>query len=341
MKILAKLALTDCKSVAILLAVLFSAPPAPAQFLERLRNPLVPVQLKHPPGLGLNIERVAFGPATGNCADMLVDEITERLIQGRIEVLNRQNVQEILREQRFSVSDSVDPTSALQLGKILGAKAFIYIKVQRCTADQQALVSGSFYVSKTRAFVRGSVQTVDLATGRTFVARAFNFEPFREKKSSEGQPEFPSKQELIDEALKMAAIEASHLFVPWVETRELYFFNDNECGLKQAHTFLKSGDLEGALKQSEQNLAACKSGQVAEKKNTLAHAYYNVGLLYMIQGRYQEALEHLNESRAGAGQIATDAILDCRRSELLAAEMKRVDERTAAVKPPPLVKPPR
>ena len=47
---------------------------AHAQFWDRLTNPKVTVRMTHPPGLGLTVARVAFGPAKGDCSDELAVE---------------------------------------------------------------------------------------------------------------------------------------------------------------------------------------------------------------------------------------------------------------------------
>ncbi|MBI1789990.1 MAG: SHOCT domain-containing protein [Acidobacteria bacterium] len=324
--------ITPTAAAAVLAAVSLNG-----QILDKLTKPKVAISLRHPPGLGLNVKRIAFGPASGECSDQLIDMITSQLVSGGMEVVDRQNLQTILAEQHFSLSSAVDRNSAIQLGRILGPTALVLVKVARCATDQNRLYETQknnngtvtrVNISRTRAFVRGSLQTVDLTTGQIFAAQTLDYSPTRENRSAEGLPEFPSDLDVKDEALRSAASQAVQMFVPWSEQKQLYFYNDKECNLKTAFELLKAGDVASTLRQSSENLETCKAS--GSKQNNLAHAYYNLGLMFMITGDYQNARANLGEAaRLRGGDIVAQTMAECQRSEALAAQMKRVEQRTA------------
>ncbi len=327
-------------AAAIALSVCFGAFLASAQFMDKLTKPKVPVPLRHPPGLGLNVKRIAFGQSSGECADQIVDLLTESLVRSGIDVIDRQHLQAILDEHKFQVSMYLDSSTALQLGRILGPTAFIFVKAQRCTSEQQPLrevqraedgSSRYLYISRTRAFVRGSVQTVDLTTGRVFSAQMLEASPVRDNRSYSGQPEFPAGVQLIDDSLRALAEQARRMYVPWTETKEVYFYNDGDCGLKQAYELLKAGSVDAALARSEANLVACRE-QPKIKQSTLSHALYNAGVMEMLARNYDSAKKHLNEAaELKGGDIVSETIAECEAAEKLARAMQQVEARSLAM----------
>jgi hypothetical protein len=319
---------------------------ANSQILGRFSNPKIHVPIKHLPGLGLNVKRIAFGGTIGDCSDQLVDSITEQLVQGGLDVLDRAHLKTLLAEQNLSLSDRVDSASAIQFGKVLGSAAMIFVKVQRCTTQRDALhedvkrngMPVRIFISRTRAFFRGSIQAVDLTTGRVFAAQTLDYSPQRENRSDQGTPEFPSDIDMKDGAIRSAAVQSARLFVPWTETKDLVFFDDKDCGLKRAADLLKAGAVEPAVKQAEDNLAGCKSGEA--KESTVAHAYYDLGLLQMISGKFDDAMANLTESaRLHGGSIVNETIAECQRHKAVAEQERRL-EKSVELAPPAVAAPP-
>jgi hypothetical protein len=300
--------------VPILLGV---AAPARAQLWDRLTNPQIDVTLRHPPGLGLRVTRIAFGPAKGEASDQLVDALVQGLVQSGIEVLDRQHVQSLLAEHKLTLGGFVDRERAATLGKILGPSALVFVNVSRAATEQtqgyEDYQDGKGYphrryISKTQAFLKASVQTVDLSTGRIFQATMLEYTPKRENVSVDRCcAEHPPSYAVLDDALRLGVEQVHRLFAPWNETRRLYFFDDKECGLRTAFSLLKAADVDGALKQSEENLAGCKANPGAKRK-TVAHAYYNLGMAHLLRDDYDKALEHFGESqRTQPSDIAAKA----------------------------------
>jgi hypothetical protein len=309
-------------------------PPAYAQFWDKLTKPQITLNLTHPPRLGLNIKKVAFGPSNGPCSDEILDRLSGTLVSGGVGVMDRQNLQTVLAEQHLSLSGYVDQQSAVQMGKLLGPTALIFVKVSRCNAAHRRNYSDSRTkdgVVRTQnaivdVHVRGTIQTIDLATGRIFSASPILVDRGLTNSSTDGMPEFPSEDEVRDMAVSAAAEHASTFFVNWHEQKQLYFFNDKDCNLSRAFAMLKVGDIDGTVRQSEENLAACKA---LGKPNSLAHAYYNAGLASILVNENKKAMAYLSESeKLKGGDIVTQTILQANRSEQLAAEMRRVTQRT-------------
>lgn len=323
----------------MLLSQFAPAREASAQFWDRMSNPKVQVALRHPPGLGLNVAKIAFGPARGDKSDQFVDALVQDFVQEGIEVIDRQHVQELLAEHQLTLSGYVDQKSAAALGKILGPAALIFVNVQRAATEQKQLyedlqdrqgVRHRRYLSRTQAFFKASVQTVDLTTGRIFQAVTLDFSPKEENASIDRCcAEFPSEYTVLDNAIKLAVIDVHRLFAPWSENREMYFFDDKTCGLKNAHAMLKAGDVEGVLAESKRSVEECQPSPKMKPK-VVAHAQYNLGMAHVLKGEYDEALRLFSESqRTDASGITVETIAETRRMKEVAEARRRVESRVA------------
>jgi len=305
---------------------------AQAQLWDMLTKPQVTVSLTHPPRLGLNIKKVAFGPANGMCSDEILDRLSGTLISDGIEVVDRPHLFSILGARHMSLNGYVDHQSALQMGKVLGSTALIFVKVSGCNTERKRNATDSRGVHTNNAIldihIRGTLQTIDLATGRIFSAAPIIEDGELINSSDRGFPEFPPEQELRDKVIGLAAYDASTMFVQWSEQKKLYFFNDKECNMNVAYTLLKANDFNGTVRQSEDNIAACKTWPTL-KKDSLAHAYYNAGLAYLLINDNQHAMAYLTQSaQLKGGDIVTQTIAEATKSAELDAEMRQVADRT-------------
>lgn len=308
-----------------------------AQLWDRLTKPQITVNLTHPPRLGLNIKRVAFGPAQGRCSDEILDRLAESLISSGVEVIDRQHLQTALGGQYQSLSGYVDQQSAMRMGKLLGPTALIFVKISRCETQQRRDSSDGHddkgnvsrtYHAYVEMHIRGSLQTVDLATGRIFSATPIVEDAARHNDQRGRDAEYPRDDEVREEAIRRTAYDASSMFIPWNESKQLYFFNDKECNLNVAFTMLKAGDFQGTVRQSEDNIQACKTWPKL-KDSSMAHAYYNAGLAYLLINEHEKALQYLTEAdRLKGGDIVAETIVEANNSARLEAEMQRVEQRT-------------
>jgi hypothetical protein len=319
----------------------FTALAVQAQLWDKLTNPRVIVTINHPPGFGLTVKQIAFAPVSNAspCAEQFVDAIDNDFTGSGMTVVERQNVESLLNEQRFNLTEFVDPDQKAQLGKMLGPAALVFVKVLRCAPKEEKVyndyvdykkVAHRRYISRTSMDFKASVHTVDLTTGRNLTGIPINYSEKRENENiDEGYPEFPSDTELLDAVLAKGVVDAHRMFFQWSEQRELYFFDDEPCALKTAFRMLKAGDQDGALKQSEQNVETCRTMEKVKPK-ILWHAAYNVGMANFILGRYDEALKHFAEATtAGGGDIVAQSSADCRNAKQLSEQMRRVEERPA------------
>ncbi|MFI5186263.1 MAG: CsgG/HfaB family protein [Chitinophagales bacterium] len=313
------------------------------QIFERFSNPQITVNIQHPPSLGLKINKIAFGQATGICADQIVDALVSDFVKNSVEVVDRENLNAILAEHKLTLSGYVDQTSAAAIGKILGPSVLIFVKVQQCSTQQDRLYNIETkynsntktnqqvyaYIARTRTHMTVSIQSVDLATARIFAAQTLNYSPEKSNKSYDGYPEYPPEFDLKNAAIQLAVNDIHRMYLPWYEFTKLYFFDDKDFNLKQAFQALKGNNLEQAFDLSMQNLDACKKDEKAKDK-ILCHAYYNVGMCYMLRNQYDSALAYLNEAeRARDENIVKEAIADCQKARSVQQSMRQVEARAS------------
>jgi hypothetical protein len=320
-------------------------PSAQAQLWDMLTKPQITVNLTHPPRLGLNIKKVAFGPSYGECSDEIVDRLTQTLVSGGVEVIDHHRLHYMLDQQHLGFNGSMDRQSAMRMGTVLGPTALVFVKISQCSVEPHRNTNehkerkkdsnGGQHDEIERSYdaivdmhLRGTLQTVDLATGRIFSAAPIVQDAQLINHSDKEPPEFPAAQAVRDIAIGHAVYDASTMLLPWTEEKKLYFFNDKECNLNAAFSLLKANDFQGVVRQSEENIEACKTWPKL-KDNSVAHAYYNAGLAYLLVNDHEKALYYLTESeKLKGGQIVTDTIAEANKSAQLEAEMRRVNEQT-------------
>ncbi len=321
---------TLCTLILALLSLAFGSPDsATAQGLFTLfEKPKIGVNLDQPPEYGLEVSRIAFGPTEGGpCADEIVSGLVEDLIQRGIDVLDREHLNSILQEHNLVMSGMVDESTAIELGRILGATTLIFVNVQRCVDDQtrrhedKKTKDGTRrkYFAVTETHLKGSVRVVDLETARIFSAKTLEESGRAEESSYEGLPEFPSKYAIHDLVIHQGIFEINKLLFPWTEVLNMPVFNDKACGLKDTYRLMKVGDFSGAEEMARANLGRCNS-----KDKIKARAHYNLGVALMAQGSYNEAQNLFNQSfrLQPSGKAMQRAVTDSRRAIEVAEAMR-------------------
>jgi hypothetical protein len=308
---------------------LLAAVPAPANIFDEMSNAFrqkIDVNVKHPPSVPLKLTAVAIATPEGECSDGLASRVETNFVEAGITVIDRQRLAEIMAEHKLQVTQAFNQKSAAKLGALIGAQALLFIKVLDChTAqdrdDHTDKKGRTTYTYTTQKTLIGSMRVVDLSTGRVLAAP--RYEGRGETKGDDG---YPDPHAAMEEAEKKAAHSIRQALLPWEEKKSLVFFSDTQCNLKAASVLLKSQDVDGALKQSEVNLAECKTDSKV-KPNTLARAYYNLGVLQFIREDYEAAIANLTDAqKLDSGSAFVSALSDCRKAKDFAAQLATYNE---------------
>jgi curli biogenesis system outer membrane secretion channel CsgG len=90
-----------------------------------------------------SIKRVAVLSFGGPRGDLAADLLTQSLIARGADVIERQRLDSVMREQSLTASSAFDPATARQLGKLLGVDALFVGTVAESTPASSYLVSSS------------------------------------------------------------------------------------------------------------------------------------------------------------------------------------------------------
>jgi curli biogenesis system outer membrane secretion channel CsgG len=128
-------------------------------------------------------------------SDLLINYL---LKDGTYRVIDRENIDKILKEQNFSNSDRANPATAAKIGKILGVDAIIVGKITQFGSDKKTtnvgglggglgrLGVGDVGHSKTKAIVGISAHIIDIDTAEILVPAEGMGESSRESTSLTG-----------------------------------------------------------------------------------------------------------------------------------------------------------
>jgi len=337
-------------------ALALFALPAQAQFWSEIANPKVEVTLVHPPGLGLKVERLAFAPARDRNSREMADALTADLVQShQVEVVDRAHLDEVLKEQELGSSGYVEPATIAKLGKLLGPSVLVIVNVNRSdlSRNQSSKEERSTDYKTKQEVVRhkhtsitsldfsATVQVVDLSTGRVFGAQRLEDAPSLSNTSYDGYPAYPLDSDVRRLAFETAKVKVLHMLLTWSEVRKLTFFDDDTFGMAKAHQRLRSGDVRGALDLALDGLDQSKR-DTGQKSKYYPRAQYNVGIIYFILGRYDEALPYLRTAldMQSDASIFQTALRECREAIDLQEALRRAESRSEpAARPDPRPQP--
>jgi curli biogenesis system outer membrane secretion channel CsgG len=330
--------------------------PVQAQFWSELANPKVEVTLVHPPGLGLKVERLAFAPARDLNSRELADALTADLVQSRqVEVVDRAHLDAVLKEQELGASGYVEPATIARLGKLLGPSVLVIVNVNRSdlSRNQSSKEERSTDYKTKQEIVRhkrtsitsldfsATVQVVDLGTGRVFGAQRLEDAPSLSNTSYDGYPAYPLDSDVRRLAFETAKVKVLRMLLAWSEVRKLTFFDDDTFGMAKAHQRLKAGDVHGALDLALDGLDQSRRDP-GQKPKYYPRAQYNVGIIHVILGRYEEALPYLRTAldMQSDASIFQTALRECQEAIELQVALRRAESRAEpASRPEPQPQP--
>ena len=308
------------------------------------RDKTIAVHIPRGPEFGLTVKRVAFGQPSGQCASELVDRmIMPDFRENNIDVIERQQLDQILAEHNFNQTAYADAASSAKLGKILGPSALILVSVYGCNPEQKSLyqdqpnyVTGGVhrtFISRTRFNLEGSIKIVDLTTGQVLGSHNFQSKPEKQNTADNGQPEFPDVDVLKDDAMQGVKSQIHAMFFPSADVKDAVFYDDKDCGLKEVYERLQRGDKDGALQMSLQSVNECKAS--AKKDKSLARAYYDAGLLTCLHRDYEKSKELFGYAMQSKGaEAVADASSDCEAVKTGDMQVKSYRDRLAQIPEP-------
>ncbi len=278
----------QARRLAVFFGAMLAAVPASAD--KRL-----PVNLKHPPTLGnsLAAARVVVGPVAGDCAARFSEMLTVDMAAHGVLVMSSLELASVATRHHIPIPSPLDAAASAQLAGAIGPAALVAISVTRCEARQlPTFLSGGLpatHVSRTEGHFEASVRFTDLANGQEIAAQNIRVDAHKDNESQTGVADHPAAPEVRELAVNKALQDAQHLYLPWIEHREIALSDEKDCNLKASFDLVKTGDYEGAARVARSNAQACQS-------KSAAAAWYNLGAAEMLASHYEAALPAFDES---------------------------------------------
>ncbi len=200
------------------------------------------------------------------------------------QVIERDQLEKVLREQRLSLSGAIDESSAAEVGRLLGLDAIIMGSVSYSSVDKR---TGSEYPCLKRTVTaKGTMKMVSVETAQVVGTKSAESSLYV-KKCTDERSEVPREDVIAQSCMKVLARQFTDYFAPGYQPIEYEFekvkLKEFKKKAKEAEDFLKNDDLDRAF-------PIVYAMYEADSYNP--KAAYNLGVLYEMVGANSEAHEY-------------------------------------------------
>ena len=201
------------------------------------------------------------------------------------DVIEREQLEKIMKEQRLSLSGALDESSAAEVGKLLGLDVMILGNVSYTDNEERTNTSTSRCVKRT-VTAKGTIKIISVETAK--IEGTKNAEAkVTESACDDNISGMPTVDQMADVALQDLANQFVGYFTPGYEEIKYDFekiklkeFKDRS---KEAMDFIEAGDL---------NRAFPIAYAMYEADSYNPKAAYNLGIIYEMVGDFEEADEY-------------------------------------------------
>jgi len=233
----------------------------------------------------------------------VADLLTSRMIaSGRFEVVDREHLKTILKEQTLAASGLIDETSAPELGKLLGASALIFGRIQQDRYKEELTKDDPYKDKKGNTHQRqrrkgvysltAIIKIIDVQTGKILTVKEIPVTETKQTSALDKKPPVIDRQALYQQCLNKLADRFMQVVAPYKQqVRAAFVMDDHLPEAKNAVAMFKAGEWDSGLALLKQ--AVRKPGLKTEVR---AKAFYNLGLAQMYLGQHDQAIENLKKA---------------------------------------------
>jgi Curli production assembly/transport component CsgG/Tetratricopeptide repeat len=256
----------------------------------------------------------------------------ELVNSGRFTVVDRQRTDAVMRELRLSASDLADPSNASKLGRQVTAGALIFGDVNETYQEQDSEEHSqdkdnkvhTKYKKRGTANVRATFRVVDVSTGRLLISKQYAERREDTNTGYDKKPDPIDRDGLLVGARGEVVQRFLKAIVPHQEFANANFQKDGDLPqLEAGITWAQRGEwkkaqdtFNGAIQDAEKNPKI--------KSETLAKAYFDLGLSFEYAGDYDKAEKTVEK----AFQLSNngDYLNEVSNIKQLQADQKRLAE---------------
>ncbi|MBI2059358.1 MAG: hypothetical protein HYT87_06250 [Nitrospirae bacterium] len=259
-------------------------------------------------------KKIAVADITGEGGQEIADTMNQALFDSqRFEVLDRQNLTKIMKEQNLVIGEAFDPSQSVQIGKLLGSAAMIFGGVttrkydeKKTYEDKQCtqVVGGQTVTRPCRVYtvtgtwnVNMGLKVVDTATGKMVATKAFKEQDSKKVSATDAVPAIDwDKDAVFSDIQGKIVVQFMKVIAPYTEMVDVELFKSGDLPeMEKGINFGKRGEWADAIEQFR--TAVGKADNDPKIKNSLrAKAHYDLGVALGYSGQYDEGLKELKKA---------------------------------------------
>jgi tetratricopeptide (TPR) repeat protein len=262
--------------------------------------PTAKVPITRPAEINLSqFDKIAVGDIEGNAGFLLTSDLTAKLFESSyFEVLDRQNLQKIMNEHSLNLSGAVDSDTAAAVGKIIGVSALIFgrsdvgFNHDRRVGKELKNKDGStyrYYHIKSTGMLKTNLRVVDLMTGKIVAVKSFTKNKKTERRARNQWPERPDTNTMLNKMIASSIDDFMRMIAPYTDYVRVKFTDSDLPEAKAGIDAAKNGNWRAALTRFK---------MARDKAPNVAGNWYNLGLGYLYNFKYEEALQALEKAYA-------------------------------------------
>lgn len=249
----------------------------------------------------------------GPGGDAFADELTQSLFDsGRFQVVDRQTIDNVLREQQFGASGLVDPRTAAKVQRLTGAQCIVTGGVSRRDYNEGETYSDGTCYSNNQQYpcrtwrragkwsLNVGIKTVDTETGRILATKALTGGDSKAVEAIDAHPAVNwITDDVFDDLQKSLVQEFMHVIAPYSVMVAVTLFTDSKVPeMEQGVAYAKSGSWPEAIETFKS--ACAHADQLPDlKPEVRARCHYDLAVAYGYSGiDYDEAQNEIKRAIA-------------------------------------------
>lgn len=273
-------------------------------------------------------DKIVVSNINGNIGSSVADLLTSRLFESdKFTVVDRENLDRIMREHQLSGSGAIDPNTALKMGKLMGAACLITGNANMKYGlkqwkgdpwtDKKGKRHQSYYVEGI-AKTNSTLKVIGLTTGQILAVKSISKEANKKVWENQRWPANPDKDSLVASTVNCTIDTFMKMIAPYTVYIQVKFEKSKLPESKAGINFLKQGLWEDALEQFK----SAKDKNPANPSN-----WYNLGLAYEYSFMFKQAIDALK--KANKIKPSEKYITEISNVKCLQAERKKLEQQGA------------
>lgn len=286
----------------------------------------IDVEVNRPAAISLRGAKKLAVTATGSgCDQEIANRLSARLFEsGAFEMMERAQLERIMKEHDLSVQGLTDPSKVKEMGKVIPVDAIVYASVDRCGVEEKkgvtplkkkntdgtcvtvdapitvrdGMLNVTFKVVHVESGSQLAVKDFKAANASSFVTDPYPdnadcYNILLETSPKAGNRNFRSEDETRNALIDSVTVNFAHVIAPHREKVTLIW--EDEVGkveTDQIINYLQAELFDDAVQLLEQRRGAIESDTAMKPKDKdkkLIAAYYDSGLLAEMKGELTTA----------------------------------------------------